>query len=134
MLNRCLWWYFRPLYSLNREQRDVEFVFVTLSYYSFHLPWTSFTKFTLRKPIYKFPGEYFLNVNKQLEYKSSACIFVLRISVLHLSIIFLFDFGTDTTVLYFFFILYSIIRGTFPRMWHVYKVKCKPVDVELLTV
>jgi hypothetical protein len=27
------------------------------------------------KPIYKFPGEYCLNVSKQLEYKSSACIF-----------------------------------------------------------
>ena len=27
------------------------------------------------KPIYKFPGEYCLNVGKQLQYKSSACIF-----------------------------------------------------------
>jgi hypothetical protein len=27
------------------------------------------------KPIDKFPGEYCLNVSKQLEYKTSACIF-----------------------------------------------------------
>jgi hypothetical protein len=35
----------------------------------------SYTIYFWEKPIYKLPGEYFLNVSKQLEYKSSACIF-----------------------------------------------------------
>ena len=37
------------------------------------------------KPIYKFPGEYCLNVSKQLEYKSWACIFFFNIFYFKLS-------------------------------------------------
>jgi hypothetical protein len=37
------------------------------SYFLYNIVW--------EKPIYKFPGEYFLNVNKQLEYRIS-CFFL----------------------------------------------------------
>ena len=47
---------------------------VTSIYHSYFFPYAIFF---WEKPIYKFPGEYCLNVNKQLEYKNSACIFFL---------------------------------------------------------
>jgi hypothetical protein len=53
----------------------VQITNVTNIYHSYFFPYTIF--FEIKNAIYKFPGEYCLNVSKQLEYKSSACIFFL---------------------------------------------------------
>jgi hypothetical protein len=47
----------------------VQLTRVTIIYYSYFLH-----TIVWEKPMYKFPGEYCLNVSKQQDYKSSACI------------------------------------------------------------
>ena len=58
---------------MNREQRDVEFMFVTLSYYSFHLP--CFVNFASTLSLCE--AMYELNMTAILFYFISQCNFFL---------------------------------------------------------
>jgi hypothetical protein len=67
------------------------------SYFLYNIFW--------EKPIYKFRGEYCLNVRKQIEYKSSACTFFFNIFYFKLNAFFLFFFN-----LYVFNIFFSMLN------------------------
>ena len=62
------------------------------SYFLYNIFW--------EKPIYKFTGEYCLNVSNQLEYKTSACCF--------LELFFLFQIKCFFFLIYMFLMYYFL--------------------------